>query len=193
MDIRPFDEECKDIAEGYRRILLDMYLDMYEECKAITSGDQQMNLKPFVEESWDIEGLSPDKGDVLLLCSIHLTFLIKESFDITDVETLASLFTGGRGVLRKDPDMDVYVGNHYPPLGGPHIVKVLSNLCEDARMISPYELHQRFEHLHPFMDGNGRVGRLLWLWAMFNRYDGYKPTTFLRPWYYQSLENFQLH
>ena len=54
---------------------------------------------------------------------------------------------------------------------------------EDA---SPFAVHVAYENLHPFMNGNGRSGRALWLWHM----GGIEkvPLGFLRTWYYQSLQ-----
>ncbi len=89
--------------------------------------------------------------------------------------------------LRVLPGMDVRVGYHLPPPGGPGIEADLKELCNQALDLHPYELHQRFEQLHPFMDGNGRVGRMLWTWAMTQR-DWSVRLGFLHTWYYQSLE-----
>ncbi|MFH0840832.1 MAG: Fic family protein [bacterium] len=51
------------------------------------------------------------------------------------------------------------------------------------------DFHQRFEQIHPFEDGNGRIGRLLFNWILF-QYE-YPPILFLyqnRQAYFNSLD-----
>ena len=48
-----------------------------------------------------------------------------------------------------------------------------------------WALHKHFESLHPFLDGNGRTGRALWLWMMGGI--AQVPLGFLHTFYYQTL------
>ncbi len=92
-------------------------------------------------------------------------------------------------VLRSSPGMDVRVGNHIPPGGGPEIVAELRLILGDlpATPRGAYLTHSAYETLHPFSDGNGRSGRALWAWQMTRA--GYDLSIgFLHKWYYQSLE-----
>jgi Fic family protein len=94
---------------------------------------------------------------------------------------------GTNSQLRILHGMDVQVGNHLPIPGGPAVAYELNNIIDAANdnKNSAYALHHKYETLHPLTDGNGRTGRMIWLWMM-------KPTvpsSFLHLWYYQSLEN----
>jgi cell filamentation protein, protein adenylyltransferase len=68
----------------------------------------------------------------------------------------------------------VKVGDYIPP-PPERIESMMSNLLEwwnsEARMISPVLssaiVHHEFETIHPFADGNGRVGRMLSLWELY--------------------------
>lgn len=51
---------------------------------------------------------------------------------------------------------------------------VMDNWLLDYPKLTPKESHIRFEHIHPFVDGNGRTGRMLMWWI--ERQMGQEPT-----------------
>ncbi len=72
--------------------------------------------------------------------------------------------------------IQVRVGNHFPPAAA-DVSGLMFELLEwwnkKSTEISPVLssaiLHYRFEHIHPFADGNGRTGRALALWELYRR------------------------
>lgn len=63
-----------------------------------------------------------------------------------------------RAPLRSLPGMNVRVGAHRPPSGGPEIPIRLARLLAVPH-IPAFDRHRFYESIHPFMDGNGRSGR----------------------------------
>ncbi len=144
------------------------------------------NIEDFVKESNRIEGIhrAPTPKEI----EAHVLFIRISHITVKDIETFVSIMQPG-AKLREKSGMNVRVGKYRPPPGGEHIRQGLGILLRDIRngKVSPYDAHSLYEELHPFTDGNGRSGRVLWLWMM-----GEVPRIgFLHKWYYQSLDNYR--
>lgn len=145
-----------------------------------------MDFQKFVTESNRIEGIlrPPTEGEMestrRFVCGAKPTLIA--------LIGLASEYTDGHGHLRERVGMDVRVGNHFPPKGGPAIARRLEELLSTIEDADPFEFHLAYETLHPFMDGNGRTGRALWAWQMWQSMaTEYLDLGFLHSFYYQTL------
>lgn len=139
----------------------------------------------FIAESNRIEGIhrDPTREEI----AEHDRFMELERVTIADMERFVSVFQPD-AKLRSRKGMNVRIGTYYPPPGGRSVRSSLITILDVAsRSCIPeaaYHTHQAYEALHPFMDGNGRSGRMLWLWQMC----GNAPLGFLHTFYYQSLQ-----
>lgn len=98
------------------------------------------------------------------------------------------LFPTQRGYYRSLSKVNVIVGNYRPPMA--YMVDGLMNKwLLDYEKLGPWEAHVRFEKIHPFVDGNGRTGRMLMWWQ--EQELGQEPTVIVaaeRQAYYRRLE-----
>lgn len=142
----------------------------------------------FLRESNAIEGIHRDPYQHELVTAAR--FLEMETLTLQDLNDVQQAFAPGH-VLRDRPGLDVRVGSYVAPVGGPEIRVALQGILSglsSARGGFPFQTHIAFEMLHPYTDGNGRTGRILWAWHM--RRVGKDPFAlpFLHRFYYQTLE-----
>ncbi len=143
-----------------------------------------MNLLDFIAESNAIEGVHDDP---VKHRAMYEKFIARNEVTVGHLEKAALHFTP-QGLLRDKAGMNVRVGNHIAPPGGQAGRERRQRLLHAANMKAsdPFAVHTFYELQHPFMDGNGRTGRLLWLWQMKRLgWDG--PHGFLQTFYYQTL------
>lgn len=154
----------------------------------ITEAILRMHLRPFIVESNGIEGIA-DLPSTQQIVAAEM-FLQLPKITIPDLVTFVNEIQPN-AVLRDKSTLNVRVGNYIAPGGGMSLVGRLGSLLTDVsnNNINPWKGHTQYEMLHPFTDGNGRSGRLLWVWHMIR--DGKDPflLRFLHRAYYQALEN----
>lgn len=139
-------------------------------------------VENFIKESNRIEGIfrEPTKDEV----SEFHRFMELDKISISDLKQFVSIYQPN-AVLRNKTGLDVMVGGHIPPRGGMKVVEELKSILDRAngQYDDAYVTHVRYEHLHPFTDGNGRSGRMLWAWQFRDLRLG-----FLHRFYYQTLD-----
>lgn len=144
-------------------------------------------LEHFVRESNAIEGISRDPTEDELRAS-------QRALDLPEVSVKSlgefQAIVAPDHPLREYEGMNVQVVDHIAPPGGPNILRVYQVILRRANSgADPWKTHIAFETLHPYMDGNGRTGRILWAWQMKTAGRNPFALTFLHRWYYDTLRN----
>ena len=135
----------------------------------------------FIIESNKIEGIvrAPTKSEA----KEFERFMELPIVTLNDLIRFVGIYQPGTKIRNK-VGLNVRVGNHLPPAGGMEVQFALEYLLATLTSRTPYENHIRYETLHPFTDGNGRSGRMLWAWQFRDLSLG-----FLHRFYYQALDS----
>lgn len=145
-------------------------------------------ITEFVRESNAIEGIyrAPTTQEL----EEAERFLARPQVTLKDLLQFVSVYQPD-AKLRDTPGLNVMIGGRVAPFGDITIKTRLLDILADANgmTVSPYQLHVRYELLHPFTDCNGRSGRILWLWKMKQIPFPVAPLGFLQTFYYQTLSS----
>jgi Fic family protein len=100
---------------------------------------------------------------------LHSEFYRDAPADMLRVQGSGREFTMHPGDWRSQPEQDVVVGRHAPPASNcvPDCMEYFAQrfsferLGKAGRIVAMATAHHRFNYIHPFPDGNGRVSRLM--------------------------------
>lgn len=145
---------------------------------------EERTLHDFVRESNYIEGIfqvSPSDLDAHRL-------VLRDGVTVPSLKLFVSVVQPN-AVLRDQAHLNVQVGSHVAPRGGPDVTRRLSELVMATWAGDPFQVHRQYLNLHPFTDGNGRSARVVWLYMML-KLRRTVARGFMHEWYYQSLAHY---
>ena len=85
-------------------------------------------------------------------------------------------------------DCQVFIGKHIPP-AAIKVPELMEEYIKALPFYGSWEAHNTFEAIHPFQDGNGRLGRLIWLYKALREGEYDFSISFIHKYYYQTLDH----
>ena len=138
----------------------------------------------FIRESNRIEGINREPTAEEL--TEFERFMGLDKVGVGDLDFFVSVYQPNARLRDASSMPGARVGDLIAPASGPQITESLQGILLDMKENGPWQTHVLYETLHPFTDGNGRSGRMLWAWQMGIEQLG---LGFLHMFYYQTLGN----
>ena len=115
------------------------------------------------------ENRLPEPASGEFLCGLHRDFYHDAPAEMLRIQGTAREIVMQPGEWRSQLEQEVAVGRHVPPASTrvPEFMRYFEeryrfeHLGKAGRVISMAAAHHRFNYIHPFPDGNGRVSRLM--------------------------------
>ncbi|MCA6110801.1 Fic family protein [Bradyrhizobium cenepequi] len=120
-------------------------------------------------DSMALDNRLPEPASIDFILWLHREFYRDASPEMLRIRGNGSEFTMEPAAWRSRSDHDVAVGRHLPP-SSERVAAFMAYFAERyrferlgkaARIIAIPAAHHRFNYIHPFADGNGRVSRLM--------------------------------
>lgn len=165
-----------NLIEGHNTRLTDIEAalhDQHDEQKEIRSlqieAVAHINVQKEIDHLYS-KGVLPEPASGNFLRFIHKRFYAYLPEDMRRLEAAGTgvLFVQP-GCYRTDAREQVVVGRHQPPVSSSvsgfmeyfESRYALSHLGKGMQLAALAAAHHRFNYIHPFLDGNGRVSRLM--------------------------------
>lgn len=116
-----------------------------------------------------VEGLLPEPASIAFICWIHKAFYEDAPDRMLYIKNITQIIRIEPGQFRSKPEHEVSVGQHLPPssIYVQNFMEYFQQrykfeyLGKGSKIIAMAAAHHRFNYIHPFLDGNGRVSRLM--------------------------------
>ena len=167
--------------------------------------EEKFDVVRYIRGSNAIEGIYDEKEVTQSLHAWEYLMGIGDELTHKDICNVQKIITlnqtnlqpNQRGYYRNVSQTNVSVGGHNAP-DYSYVEDLMKKWLADVPKMTPLIGHVRFESIHPFVDGNGRTGRMLyWLVCVINsvtpKYYGIDHDPELseqqnREWYYRLFD-----
>ena len=164
-----------NLIEGHNTTLREIEAAMQDRLDAVEGRrNLQLEARAHIRLQRQIDGQFasgelPEPASVDFIRALHRDFYRDAPAAMLVIGDGAAALTMVPGAFRAQPGEEVAVGRHQPPSAG-RVADFMvyfercyrfAPLGQGGRVLAMAAAHHRLNYIHPFLDGNGRVSRLM--------------------------------